>query len=112
MYKTSLFTAIGDSNGSVIKSGYSDLFNVTCVNLNANTRYLQLFDKTSLPLSGEKPKYSYPVYGLSGVSDLSSLELGDYGLPFAVGLSWGFSSTPLTYTPANAVDNMTYIRYI
>lgn len=108
---TVLYTNVGLTNFSVLAAKETDLFNVTCVNLNVNTRYIQFFDKTSIPLSGEVPKLSYPVYGLSGASDLGVVQLGDFGLKFATGLAWGFSTTPLVFTPGNAVDNLTYIRY-
>ncbi|BAY23703.1 hypothetical protein NIES2100_34950 [Calothrix sp. NIES-2100] len=105
----SVYSAIGTSAGANIKNSAGTLYNITCTNLNGSIRYLQLFDSTSAP-SGT-PIRSYPVYGSGGFLVLGQDLLGGAGVSFTTGITFGFSTTALTYTAGSASDAIINVRY-
>ena len=117
---TTVYSALGTSTGANIKNSAGFILNIYCcnlrasidsstTNLNSAVRYLQLFDSTSAP-SGT-PIRSYPIYPNSGVLILGQDFLGGEGMQFTTGITWGISTTPLTYTAATAGETIVNIRY-
>jgi len=92
---------IGTLPGNVRATG-GRLWAISCTNLNASTRYVQLFDSNGAP-SGA-PLECYPVYGNSGILFLDEAFFTDEGLIFNQGITIGFSTTALTYTAGVGTD--------
>lgn len=110
------FSAIGSAVSGNIKASSGQIFSLSCTNLNASTRYLQLFNTAAAPTAGATPIRSFPVYGNGGFlvigSDIfGSIDAG-IGLFFSTGVSWGFSTTPLTYTAGAATDCIFAARWL
>lgn len=101
-------STIGAAASGTLKNSPGTLYACSCTNLNASTRYLQFFNSTTAPSAGATPVRSYPVYGSSGFFVLDTSQWGNIaanqGLFFSTGVSWGFSTTPLTFTAGAAVD--------
>jgi hypothetical protein len=108
------YNAMGTLNAAVMKTSAGSLHMIAAVNLNASTRYLQLFNTTSAP-SGT-PLKSYPVYGNGGYLALDTAYFGisaaGKGLYFSNGITWGMSTTPLTFTAAIASETIVEARYL
>lgn len=102
---------LGTSAGSNIKATAGNVFSFVATNLSANTRYIQLFDRATTPTTGTVPLVVYPVFGFN-LLIIDTQIWGLAGLSFASGISWGFSTTPLTYTAATSTDVMFEIRYL
>lgn len=110
---------LGTSAGATIKTSAGFVYNIYCCNLrqspdstitqiNEATRYLQLFNSSSGYTNLIK---SYTIYPNNGVLILGQDFFGGEGLPFSNGITWGISSTPLSYTPATANQTIVNIRY-
>jgi hypothetical protein len=104
------YRALGNVSTGVIKATSGFLFSLTCTNLATQTRYLQLFNANQIVNTGAVPLEWYPVYANGGFLSLVD-ELGRQGLAFTTGITWGFSSTPNTFTAANSVDCAVIARY-
>ena len=104
----SSYRAIASLAGNV-KASAGVLFSVACTNLNASTRYLQIFNSASAP-SGS-PLETYPVYGNGGFLVLDAQFFGPSGLSLSTGISLGFSTTATTYTAGSAGDCIVIARY-
>jgi hypothetical protein len=108
------YNTMGTSAGAVIKNSAGNLHVIACTNLNAATRYLQLFNNATGPTG--TPLKSYPVYGNGGFIALDTAYFGisakGRGLVFSTGISWGISTTPLAYTAATASETIVEARYV
>lgn len=109
------YVNIGTAVSANIKSSSGSIFSITCTNLNTSARYLQFFDSTTTPANGATPIRSYPVYA-ANASGGGYFELGDSilrstGIAFSSGITFGFSSTPLVYTPGSATDVILVVRF-
>ena len=105
---TTNYRQIGTLPGNA-KASAGVLFSLSCTNLNAATRYLQIFNSAGAP-SGT-PLESYPVYANAGVLFLDDAFFGPEGLAFSTGITFGFSTTPLTYTAGVGTDCILIARY-
>jgi hypothetical protein len=105
---------LGTSVGTTIKASSGHVYNLYCCNLlestdssfseiNAATRYLQLFNSAS---GFNNLIKSYTVYPNNGVLILGQDFFGGEGLFFNNGITWGISSTPLVYTPIIAAEQV------
>lgn len=93
---------LGSVSGANVINRPAKIYSIYCSNLSTATRYLQLFDRTSSPTPGLSPSLTYPIYGESGlVFDSNYFSKGT--VEFTTGISWGFSSTPFTFTPADSL---------
>lgn len=102
---------LGVSAGDTIKASSGTVFSFVATNLNASTRYIQLFNQTTVPVTGNVPLLVYPVFG-SNLLIIDTAIWGLAGVVFGTGISWGFSTTPLTYTAGVSSDVIFEIRYI
>ena len=98
------------SAGSNIKATAGNVFSFVATNLNIGTRYIQLFDRNTTPTLGAVPLVVYPVFG-SNLLIIDTAIWGLAGIGFSTGISWGFSTTPLTYTAGVNSDVIFEIRY-
>lgn len=102
---------MGTAVTSVIKASRGSVLSLSCTNLNSAIRYFQWHDLATVPTGGETPIISYPVYGNSGVLFVDEKYLGFYGRPFDTGITFAFSTTPLTYTAGVATDVIVEVRF-
>ncbi len=109
-------SAMGTAASGVIKNSPGTLFSIACTNLSANARYIQLFNTTSAPSAGATPFRSYPLYSSGGFTVIDAQLWGaiqsSIGLSFSTGISWGFSTTALTYTAGTATDCIFEASYL
>ena len=98
------------SAGDNIKSTSGNVFSFVATNLNVGTRYIQLFNKATGPVLGDIPVVVYPVFG-SNLLIIDTAIWGLAGIGFSTGISWGYSTTPLTYTAGSNSDVIFEIRY-
>jgi hypothetical protein len=109
------YNAMGTQVAQVIKGSAGNLYMIAATNLNSSTRYLQLFDRTTVPSGGTTPLKCYPVYG-NGFTPLDLAYFGvaaaSQGLYFANGICWAMSTTALTYTAATAAETIVEARYL
>jgi hypothetical protein len=92
-----------------INTGTTILHSLFCTNLNASTRYILFFLSTGS--TAGTPLFSFPVYGNSGFLIVGSETFGIAGATCPIGLTWGFSTTPNTYTAGTASDCLLVVRY-
>lgn len=100
---------IGTSAGANLKTSAGNVYSFSCTNLNALTRYFQLFDTAGSP-SGT-PVASFPVYGNGGLLVIGQDLIGGNGIQFTTGIAWGISTAALTYTVATASETIVRIRW-
>lgn len=102
------YRQVGSLPGNV-KAAAGTLWNVAVTNLNSSTRYLQIFNSTSVPTG--TPLESYPVYGNGGFLVLDQQFFGVNGMSLSTGITLGFSTTALTYTAGTGTDCIVIARY-
>lgn len=107
------FTSNQASVGGAIKAAAGRLFALSCSNFATSVRYLQLFNTTNGPTG--TPAKNYPVYPMNsngpGFLVLDRNFFSTDGLNFTTGISWGFSSTPITYTAGANSECVFEARY-
>lgn len=101
---------LGTSAGSNVKDTPGNVYSFVATSFNTNTRYIQLFDKSTPPTNGDVPLVVYPVFG-SNLLIIDTAIWGLAGISFSTGISWGYSTTPLTYTAGVGSDVIFEIRY-
>lgn len=106
------FVSMGTSTGGNIKSSSGSLFGIVATNANASTRFLQLFNKATGPVTNDVPMLVYPVYGNYGNLMIDGNLWGYSGVGFSTGISWGFSTTWLTYTAGVGSECVFEARYL
>lgn len=110
------YNSMGAAVSGVIKASSGNLHILGAINLGATIRYLQLFDRTTVPTAGLVPLKCYPVYPGGGFTPLDSAWFGisakGKGLFFATGISWGMSTTALTYTAATSSETIVEARFV
>jgi hypothetical protein len=104
--------SLGAAASKVVKNSAGRVFSLHCVNLNAAIRYFQLFDSATAPSGGATPLEAWPVALSGGLLTLDVTALGSLGVGFATGITWGFSTTALTYTAGSATDAIVTVRYV
>lgn len=106
------YISMGANFSAVIKASAGTLHSIGCVNVNSATRYIQFFNKATVPVAGtDIPVLSFPVYGNGGFTALDTTFFGLAGHSFTTGISFGFSTTPFTYTAGAAADVGLMVNY-
>ena len=105
-------TSVGASAGSNVKNTAGTVYSLSCLNLGTETRYLQLFDKTTAPVANDVPIECFAVYANGGQLIINSTYFTQNGLALANGISWGMSTTPTLYTAAAAAETIFTVRYV
>jgi hypothetical protein len=107
----SLFTNFGaDATKVVSKISESRVFSLSCHNINAASRYLQLHDTVTALAGTEVPLVSFLVP--AGATVIIGTDwFSNEGLRFSVGITFAFSTTEGTYTAGTNTDQFTQIRY-
>ncbi len=100
-----------DSQGllasGVVRATAGTVLTITALNTSASTRYLQLFNTTSVPADTAVP-YHCPIKVGAGESVCYAL---DEGLAFGTGICWATSSTAATKT-VGAAEMWISVRYL
>jgi len=97
------FVNLGANLALAIKASPGHLYSVYAETTNASKRYLQIFNSTTPPTAGNVPVLSFLIP--AGAScDYGTSHFGPNGQSFTVGMSYGVSSTPLTYTAASSAS--------
>jgi hypothetical protein len=110
-FETTPYTTFNVANTLVMKGAPGYLHSISCTNHATSTRYLLLFDQTTVPVASTVPLRSYPVYPNSGMSQIDELQWGKSGLAFATGIAWALSSTPHSCTLAADANATIEARY-
>lgn len=90
-------------------TGPKVMFSVLLESKNTASRYLLLKDQAQNFTASQVPDLVIPVPANS-IMSLGPNFFGPNGARFVTGLSWGWSTTPVSYTAATAADHVTQIR--
>lgn len=92
-----------------------EVLSVLAYNANAEVRYLQFFDATTVPQASAAATYSFPIPGGPSANQPTVLSLTPEWfqdrLVFKTGCVYAFSTTAGTYTAATDGDHNIVIRY-
>jgi hypothetical protein len=106
---TSFIAVLNDVDISV-KGSAGNLLSITCTNINAAIRYLQIHNKASAPASGETAILSFPIpAGTSTAPATVSVGrdfFGQHGHYFSTGIAVGVSTAAATFTAATTTDHV------
>lgn len=102
---------LGSSSGANLKASAGVMYAITCSNFNSSIRYFQVFNQTSASALNDIPVRAFPIPPDDGLLLLGQDIVGGSGIILSVGISWGFSSTRLTYTAATASDAIVTVRW-
>jgi hypothetical protein len=105
------YNDFGTKVADVVKDSGGSLFSLACFNVKDCVKYLQLFDKATLPVTGEVPAECYPIAG-SNLLILDNAYFGLLGRSFETGIAWGLSNSATVYAPAHAVEQITQIKFL
>ena len=108
MQGPSQISSIGAVSGN-LRPRACVLFSLAADNANGADRYLQLFNSTSAPTTGDVPLESVRVPTAATIV-LDSTYFTQSGLALSSGLSFAFSTTRDTYTAATAADHCLRVR--
>ncbi len=100
---------LGTAVSGNLKNTSGNIHAIICCNSDSSTAWFQIFDKGSAPVSGDIPSFApLPVYqadaGRSGLLLIGQDILGS-GIYLQNGISWGLSSSRLTFTAASTPNN-------
>ncbi len=94
----------------------SSLLSFTATNINAAIRYVQFFNSSTIPTSGQVPVFSFTLpAGTATVPSIFTLSqdwLSLYGFSFPNGLTIAFSTSAGSYTAATASDHTIQGTYL
>jgi hypothetical protein len=108
---SNIYTSYCAKSSDTIADGNGTILSAVIFNIGTSDIYWQLFDLNRLPISGDVPSLSIPVYNSNGVSELDSTMLTEDGHVFDTGLSWGSSTSPGTYVPTSTPSLGVTIRW-
>ncbi|MBD2364526.1 hypothetical protein H6G36_25690 [Anabaena minutissima FACHB-250] len=102
---------LGTSSGANLKDSAGNIYAITVSNSSSSTRYFQIFNQTTSPSLNDVPVRSFPVPPDDSLLLLGQDIIGGNGIVLTTGISWGFSTTRLTYTAATATDCIATVRW-
>lgn len=109
---SNVYSSIGEAATGLVKIGNASMLVVTALNVSTADVFLMFFDRAALPTGGLKPRWVLPVYKNNGYSELTETLLGQGGLVFDRGLTWGVSTNALTLQPSSATDCVLTIGWV
>lgn len=99
-----------------VKASAGNLFSITCSNINAAVRYLQIHNKASAPANPNVPIISLPIPAGSATSpgylSLTREDFGQGGIYLSTGIAIGISTTEATFTAATTTDHDYFVTWI
>jgi chromosome segregation ATPase len=102
---------MGTSAGANVKASAGKIYSISCSNLSTNTRYFQIFNSTSSPSSNQTALESYPITGESSIV-LDCNYFDKTSNEYSTGISWGFSTSALTYVAGDSTTAIVVIKVI
>ena len=102
------FTPPGATSGGVVKGSPGVLYKVGMTNLTGATRYIQVFNSTTVPNPGTVPIISKEV----AANTYGELDFSNRGLPLSTGIVVVASTAQGSYTAAGALDVLMVPTYI
>lgn len=102
---------LGTSSAGVVKNSAGVISAIACYNKSNAVRWIQLYNKTTVPSGSDTPIENHPIFAGSYLV-LDSAYFGQLGLAFGNGISFGFSSTSGTFTSATATDLELHLKYL
>lgn len=106
------FKDVAANATTVIKTGAGRVYSATCHNANASSRYLQLFDRATVPVTTTTvPDESFLVPTGAQII-VGSDYFTENGKSYASGIAWAFSTTRDVYTAGSAADQQTHVFYL
>jgi ABC-type transporter Mla subunit MlaD len=102
---------MGTSAGANVKVSAGKIYSLSCSNLSTNPRYFQLFNSSSTPSANQTALESYPITG-GGSIILDCNYFDKTSNEFSSGISWGFSTSALTYVAGDSTTAIVVIRAI
>ena len=113
---TSGFAAISGDATNIVKASPGRLYGLVVTNENATVRYVQLHDKTVVPVNPDVPIMSIPVPAGTAAAPtvlvLGTDFFGPAGLTFAVGIAVGVSSAKATFVQPTDADHQIAATFI
>jgi hypothetical protein len=103
------YSSVGANVTANIKGSSGIINAISCINLNASTRYLQFFNSTGSTTG--TPFLVFPVYGNSGFLEIGPNLLSLSGISLSNGITFGFSITATPYTAGSASDCILLVRF-
>lgn len=107
-YSPTTYTNLGTVTTANIKASTGNVFSISIINTNAAARYFQLFNSTS---STATVVYCWTIPA-GGALIVGNDFFTNAGINFSTGITWGVSTTFLTYTAATAAEHVTAVNYI
>ncbi len=105
------YTSMGNKSAGVISADSGLVWSATAINTATSDRFFQLFDRETLPTTGEIPIVTIPVYQNNGYTELDDRIMSESGLPFDEGIAWGFSTSAASYQPASVTDGVISVNW-
>lgn len=99
---------------AAVKARPGHLVNLIAVNRNAAARYLQVFNQTDGLPSGTTNfvKQWFVAPGDQICASVQNGGIPERGLVFSTGITYGWSTSPTTYTEATAADHDLFADYV
>jgi hypothetical protein len=101
-YSPSVFQNLGANATLSIKATTGNVFGIYCVNANAATRYIGIYNSAST--ASGTPLLSFAVPGNGGSIMIGTDFFTTSGLNCSTGIAFGFSTSPSTYSAGSASD--------
>lgn len=115
-YSGTSFVAVLNDVDISVKASAGNLLSISCSNINAAIRYLQLHNKASAPSAGETATFSFPIPAGSGTAPstvtIDRDFLGPNGHYFSTGIAVGVSTAAATFTAATTTDHVVNGTYV
>lgn len=102
---------IGTSAGANLKASPGNIYAITVSNGNNAIRYFQIFNKASNPILNDVPVRVFPIPGSDSLFLLGQDVIGGNGIVLSTGVTWGFSTTRLSYTAGTPADCIVSVRW-
>lgn len=99
-----------------VKASAGNILSVTCSNINAAIRYLQIHNKATAPANPDVPIFSFAIPAGSAtvpaMREIGRDFFGAGGYYLSTGIAIGVSTTAATFTAATTTDHTTNWTYI
>lgn len=109
-YSFSRFINFGANATLNVKATSGNVMSLSCHNLNAASRYLQLHNTATTPAPGASPLLTFLVPAGTQIV-IGNDFFGMNGLNFSTGIAFAFSTVEATYTAGAAADQYTQLTY-
>lgn len=106
----SSFKNLGANATLNVKASAGKVLSLSCYNVNAAARFLQLHNTATTPAGSAVPIFSFLVPPLGQIV-IGTDFFSNAGCSFSTGIAFGFSTARDIYTAGSAGDQSTWIQY-